>query len=62
MDIIVNLLAYFLLVHLVARRGLKTGLYYQRVFVMATFFLPIVAVWVFWRNKRYEDPRITYNS
>lgn len=54
MEIIFNVVCYLILVHLVARRGVKTGLYYWRVFGLAVvpFFFPIVVIWVFWRNKR----------
>jgi hypothetical protein len=43
---------YPLLVHLVAKRGFKTGLYYWRVFIIAFFFLVPAFIWVMWRNPR----------
>jgi FkbM family methyltransferase len=63
-----SLIAYFFLAHLLARRGFKTGLHYWRVFLPASFplFLPLVAIWVFWRNKRkgiyYERLRKFYSK
>jgi uncharacterized membrane protein YesL len=59
MEFVLNILGfifvlavYLLLVHLVARRGFKTGLYYERVFVIALFFLLPAFLWVMWRNPR----------
>ena len=54
MDIVLQVIGYLFLVHLVARRGFKTGLYYWRVFRLAIvpFLFPIVLIWVFWRDKR----------
>ena len=54
METIFGVAFYVLLVHLVAKRGFKTGLFYWRVFVLAIvpFFFPFVVIWVFWRNKR----------
>jgi hypothetical protein len=57
MDAVLGVIVWLLLVHLVARRGYKTGLFYPRVFFLALvpFLFPFVLVWVFWRNKRsYE--------
>jgi hypothetical protein len=54
MDIIFTVVIYLLAVHLVARRGFKTGLFYERVFALALvpFLFPFVVIWVFWRDKR----------
>jgi hypothetical protein len=57
-DIAVGILGYFFLVHLIARRGYKTGLYYWPTFMTAAIplFLPFVFFRVFWRNKRKGTP------
>jgi hypothetical protein len=54
MDVLSSIIIYLILVHLVARRGFKTGLFYWRVFFLALipFLFPIVLIWVLWRNKR----------
>ena len=59
MDEILNILwalfvfgIYLFLCHIVAKRGLMTGLYYNRVFILAVPFLLPVAIWVYSRPIR----------
>ena len=43
--------------HLVAKRGERTGLYYNRTFGLAIFFLLGVAIWVYaFRQERNDNP------
>ena len=44
---------YVFLAHLIAKRGFRTGLYYNRVFVIALFFMLPAFLWVYlFRNPR----------
>ena len=54
MDAFLGVITWLLAVHLVARRGYRTGLFYWRVLFLALvpFLFPFVLVWVFWRDKR----------
>lgn len=45
------------LAHLVAKRGERTGLYYNRTFGLALFFLPWITIWVYaFRQERNDNP------
>jgi hypothetical protein len=44
---LVGLGIYLFLCHLIAKRGHSTGLFYNRVFVLAIVFSVWVAVWVY---------------
>ena len=65
MDALLGVISWILVVHLVAKRGYRTGLFYRRVFILALvpFLFPFVLVWVFWRNKRpYEGELKRFNE
>jgi hypothetical protein len=48
---------YIFLSHLVAKRGERTGLYYNRTLVLALFFFPWIAIWVYaLRQERNDNP------
>ena len=47
---------YIWLAHKTAKRGERTGLYYNRVLVMALIALLWVAVWVWFFRKERPNP------
>jgi hypothetical protein len=64
-DIILFILAwgvYGFLAHLIAKRGERTGLFYNRVLFLALITMPITFIYVFFlRNPRggnYQEQRL----